>query len=96
MLSRVFGIKPPEIADGTTLQYSAGGLPRLCDDVNSTHGFCCYCTTQLPLNSGDAVTIVRDRSLFGPRYYARFNGQEVKIALFYKASSQRVSFVVHV
>ena len=82
MLSRLFGLKLPNIADGTTLQYSAGSLPRLCEDVNSMTGFCCYCTTQLPLESGDEVAIYRKWTLLGPKYVARFGGQEVKVTLY--------------
>lgn len=82
MLSRLFGLKPPDIANGTPLQYSAGNLPRLCEDVDSMTGFCCYCTTQLPLESGQTVIIYRKWSLFGPKYVARFDNQEVKVTLY--------------
>lgn len=84
MLSKLlFGLEPPDIKDGTVLQYSSGSLPRLCEDTNSITGFNCYCTTQLPLDSGESVTIYRKPSIFGKKkYYATFKGQKVEVTLY--------------
>lgn len=82
MFDRLFGLKPPNIAHGTVLQYSAGQFPRLCDNINSMSGFCCYCNTTLPIESGTAVTVYKKKTLFGTKYYVKLNGKNIDVTLY--------------